>query len=79
MWRVGKGRGDGEEVGGMTENEWTKSICGRLREHLKKDSLFADTLQKIPYPYSRVMEEMLHNSRNKNRKHYYMLQRNNWC
>ena len=33
----------------MTENEWTKSICDRLREHLKKDSLFADTLQKIPY------------------------------
>ena len=25
--------------------------------------------------YSRVMEEMLHESRNKDRKHYFMLQR----
>ncbi len=33
----------------MTENEWTLSICKKLQVVLSKHSLFADTLQKIPY------------------------------
>ena len=33
----------------MTENEWTQSICEKLKNDLKRHSLHADTLQKIPY------------------------------
>lgn len=33
----------------MTENEWTKSICDRLKEYLRSNGLDADILQKIPY------------------------------
>ena len=33
----------------MGENEWTKRICNKLKGVLEKYSLYADTLQKIPY------------------------------
>ncbi len=33
----------------MTENEWTQYICDKLQGFLKKNSLFAKTLQDIPY------------------------------
>ena len=33
----------------MTENEWTKKICDKLKPLLKKSGLYADTLQKMPY------------------------------
>lgn len=33
----------------MTENEWTSSICEKLKEFLEPEGLYADTLQKIPY------------------------------
>ena len=33
----------------MQENEWTQNICVKLQKFLKKNALFADTLQRIPY------------------------------
>lgn len=33
----------------MTENEWTKYICDKLQVFLKKNNLYAKTLQDIPY------------------------------
>ncbi len=33
----------------MTENEWTNSICKKLRAFLKPKGLYVDNLQKIPY------------------------------
>ena len=33
----------------MTENEWTNSICKKLRVFLKSNDLYVDTLKKLPY------------------------------
>ena len=33
----------------MNENEWTKSICDRLRDNFNDGIIFVDTLCKIPY------------------------------
>lgn len=33
----------------MNENEWTQQICDKLQSYLKKNSLYAKTLQNIPY------------------------------
>lgn len=33
----------------MTENEWTKSICNRLKKELQSKGLFAETLRDLPY------------------------------
>ncbi len=33
----------------MSENDWTKSICDRLKPILKERSLECESLQKIPY------------------------------
>jgi len=33
----------------MNENEWTKTICDRLKENFNDGAIFVDTLCKIPY------------------------------
>ncbi len=33
----------------MTENDWTKSICERLKKDLQTKGLFAETLRDLPY------------------------------